>query len=950
MMTPERWAAVERLYHAARERTGAERGLFLKAACGKDEDLRREVEALLAEPESSAGVRTGAAMSAPAVPGGAVLSNEGRELGPYRLDALIGAGGMGEVYRARDTRLGRLVAIKILPPAFTRDAERVARFEREARVLATLNHPNVGAIYGLENADGALALVLELVDGETLGERIGRGRLPLAEAVGIAAQIARALEAAHAKGIIHRDLKPANIKIATTGDVKVLDFGLAKLGGDAPEAGAESPTATAGATRPGAILGTAAYMSPEQARGRTVDRRTDVWAFGCILYEMLAGRRAFGGDTITDVLAAVIDRIPDWSLIAASTPESIRRLLRRCLEKDPDRRLRDIGDALLDLEDAKAVSADAGREIAGQPHPHRRWFATAAIAAATAGIAAALTLIVSNRLRSEPARPIARLTIPLLPGESVTSAPATSRDGSIVAFTAAERLRPARLYVRRLDEGQAREIAQSTGASDPFFSPDGREVAFFAGGKLMKASVAGGNPLPLADWSASVFGGSWAENGTIVFGGFGNGILRVSANGGEKPASITRPSNTPGQYAHVWPKFLPGGRDLMYIAWGDASQPTSVYRLSLDSGESTLVGRVRWEGAFWSASGHLLSVDDAGVVRAQRFEPSARAFEGGETPVLYGVNYYLGSVKPWLDVADEGTLVYAPGNPRLRRLVWVDRSGAVTPIGDDRGAYMSPRLSLDGARIVYLDRWEVWFRDLKRETRTRLVFQPDGPLQSPMWSASGEEVYFRSERVRNWGVYAASISAPTSWRSLIDPMGQLASSVSAQGLLALTVTNPGTGFDLAVLPPGGAPTIVRQTPAAEREPALSRDGRWLAFASDESGRLEVYVQPYPGTGPAVMVSSEGGRNPMWREDGRQLYYRSGDSIMSVDVAIDGERVQASVPARLFTEPLVLDSQMDVAPDGSRFLAVQAEADSEPKRLEVVLNWAAEVAQQLTGRR
>src|SRR5450432_156408 len=501
----------------------------------------------------------------------------GTRLGPYEILSPLGAGGMGEVYRARDTKLSRNVALKVLPEAFVRDPDRMARFEREAKMLASLNHPNIASIYGLEESNGLTCLVMELVPGETLAEKIKReGAIAVVEVQAIARQMADALEAAHEKGIVHRDLKPANVRVTPDGKIKLLDFGLAKIfesdpTGSSPSA-TRSPTLTGRATAAGMILGTAAYMSPEQARGRTVDKRSDVWAFGCVLYEMLAGKRAFEGETVSDTLAAVLMKEPDWAALPGEMPAGVGRVLRKCLQRDVKLRLRDIGDARFDLDDASASPLESSGNTAAQSSvapggrgtrkPLLAWGAAAAFAA----VAVALAL----RSRAPGVAPIVRLSIPLAPGQilSAGSMPAISRDGRTIAYGARDASGVMRLYVRALDRYDPTVIPDSEGAQQPFFSPDGNRVGFFARGKLMTAAVSGGAPAAIADASSQPFGGTWGEDDTIVFvPSLMTGLLRISSSG-DKPRNLTEPDDAAGGYGHVWPQFLPGGRSLLFTIWG----------------------------------------------------------------------------------------------------------------------------------------------------------------------------------------------------------------------------------------------------------------------------------------------------------------------------------------------------------------------------------------------
>ena len=565
-MTPERWAAVERLYHSALQRDASERERFLAEACAGDDALRGEVKSLLAHDGSAAFLSTPAAVQA-----GHVMSSGlsiGHTVGQYVISAHLGAGGMGEVYRARDQKLGRDVAIKILPTVFTSDQERLARFAREARILAALNHPHIGAIYGVEDTGPVRALVLELVDGPTLADRIQHGRIPVAEALKIARQIADALEAAHEKGIVHRDLKPANIKVTPDGVVKVLDFGLAKAAsGDTGADPSQSPTITVAGTREGVLLGTAAYMSPEQARGQAVDKRADIWAFGCVLYEMLTGRAAFPGSSVSDTLVAILERTPDWTALPNATPAAIQRLLQRCLEKDSKLRLHDIVDGRIEIDDAlRAKQSDPA------PQLRSRWLKLAAAGAVV--ISVALGGWAVSRLRQPAAEaPVLRLQInPPDGGQfdrlgAFSPSLALSPDGRTAVFGATVDGKRA-LWLRSLDDTKARPLSGTQNATWPFWSPDGKSIAFFSQGKLWRIDIAGGNPFAICDLTR-IMGGVWAPDGRILVGIFGGTLASVPASGGTL-SPLTALDMSMGDRAHVWPQLLPGGH---FLYWAASSKP-----------------------------------------------------------------------------------------------------------------------------------------------------------------------------------------------------------------------------------------------------------------------------------------------------------------------------------------------------------------------------------------
>ena len=642
----------------------------------------------------------------------------GTKLGTYEVLSAIGAGGMGEVYQAHDSNLRRDVAIKVLPEAFARDPERLARFRREAQLLASLNHTNIATIHGLEDSNGTSYLVMELVPGETLAQRVKReGAVPVEESLTIAKQIAEALEAAHEKGIIHRDLKPANVKLTPEGKVKVLDFGLAKaFAGDAStEDMSNSPTLSMAATMQGVILGTAAYMSPEQARGKAVDKRTDIWAFGCVLYELLTGKQTFQGEDVTDILAAVVRAEPDWQGLPAATPVKVRDLLRRCLQKDKTQRFRDAGDARIEIEDAIAAPKDSDVTQAA-PALRRKFRLVLAVAAALALIAIASLVFA---LRSRPAdvqKTSASLTIPLPPGQEITTYPAITRDGRTVAYVTQQGLDAPQLYLRDLNSFEARVVAGSSGAIQPFFSPDGKWVAFFAQGQLQKAEVTGGAPIRMAE-APFPFGGTWNEDNTIIYAAsLGSGLLRIPASGGT-PESLTKPDGAANGYAHVFPQALPGGRSVLFTIWGQ-TQGNAV--LSLDSHRWEMVlPEASFQFAFFDptngSTGRLLLIDRSSTIKAAPFDAARPTRTSADTTVLSDVYYDVETEsRGWLAISNNRTAVYAPGNPAKTSLVWVDREGKAESLGKDQDLYRDVRLSPDGTKAVVRVGANLWIHDLQR--------------------------------------------------------------------------------------------------------------------------------------------------------------------------------------------------------------------------------------------
>jgi serine/threonine protein kinase len=872
----------------------------------------------------------------------------GRRLGPYEILSSIGAGGMGEVYRAHDSKLGRDVAIKVLPEAFAHDPERLSRFQREAKMLASLNHPNIATIHGLEQSSGTSYLVMELVSGETLQERVKReGPVPVAEALAIAKQIAEALEAAHEKSIIHRDLKPANVKVTPEGMVKVLDFGLAKAFSDdaTTEDIGNSPTLSQAATMQGLILGTAAYMSPEQARAKACDKRTDIWAFGCVLYELVTGKQAFHGEDITEILAAVVKSEPDWSVLPAGIPVEVRDLLRRCLQKDKRLRLRDAGDAQIEIQDALAAPKESSATpSASPPTSMLPWTVAAALALITA---ASMVYAFLNR-PTAPHKTSTRFTISLPPGQEITTYPAITSDGQTVAYVTQQGTDDAQLYLRDLNSFESRAVPGSSGARQPFFSPDGKWVAFFAQGQLQKAEVAGGSPIRLTE-AALPFGGTWEEDNTIIYvASLGSGLLRIPANGGT-PESLTKPDGAAGGYAHVFPQTLPGGRSVLFTTWGQ-TQGGAV--LSMDSGRwETILPRATWGAPIFDAinasKARLLVVDEAAGIRAAPIDPAHPTPTTADTSVLANVYYDVeNEPRGWLAVSNTGTAVFAPGNPAKTSLVWVDREGKVEPLGKDQDVYREVSLSLDGTKAIVRDGLNLWIHDLRRGTRSRLTSGNTANID-PVWSPDSMRIIFASNRGGDWDIYSQPADGSRPPEVLLKrPYDQYPQSVLADGTLLYADIHPKTGIGLWTLSPDGKSAPFRVTQFNERagqfSPGPKGGPHWVAYTSDESGRFEIYVQSYPGGANRIPVSNGGGILPRWSRDGKELFYVTGDAVVAVAVRPDGS---FGAPRRLFDRSNFLFnyrySSYSVSPDGKRFLMIQRDPGSVPHQLNVILNWSDE---------
>jgi serine/threonine protein kinase/Tol biopolymer transport system component len=858
---------------------------------------------------------------------------------------------MGEVFRARDTKLNRDVAIKVLPAAFAEDRERVARFRREAQLVASLNHPNIAAIYGLEEANGMVALALELVDGEDLQARLARGPIPLDEAIAIARQIAEGLEAAHERGIVHRDLKPANVKLTKDGAVKILDFGLAKAYEGEPgshDSGlSQSPTMSRHMTEAGMILGTAAYMSPEQARGRAVDKRADIWSFGVVLYEMLTGRRLFAGETVSDTLAAVLRQDVDLSALPQDTPVSVRRVLERSLERDPKTRLRDIGDARHDL--SRGSAADDSRAAAAPRSSSRALVAVLAVLAlASSGLAAWL---ITTRHVSTPRT---RLSIALPEGYSFLSGPAISRDGRRVAFVASNGGDRPSLWVRRLDETDPHPLPGTEEADGPFFSPDGEWIAFYARNQLWKVRADGGAPIALAG-STSHFGGAWTDAGTIVFKRSWNaGLAVVGDNGGNaRPLLDTAP---PNEYAFVWPRALPGGRQIVFVVWG---KTFDTVLMDLKTLKRRVVARGWWQRLAWVPPDYLLGGAAEGEIVARKL--TATGGEDASVTVAKGVDAGGLSGDTLFDVSENGTLVYVRGVTGGRRLVTVSRSGEITRLhvaaGDfpiAQGDFPAVRVSPDGRRAVMHSTGRLRVIDLERGTISPLapeLERPTGSQGAAVWSVDGRTVTFSSNHEGSWNIYTSPASGAGGIAPVLRRPGDPAPQTYApDGTLLFTTTGPSTGTDIWMLPPGGEPRAWLATAAEEQLPRFSPDGRTVAFMSNVSGRFEVYVQSRDNPMDRVQVSAAGGVSPDWSPKGDRLFFRQGTVAMEAAIRTDGG-ISASAPVRLFDGGWTLapSGPFEVMPDGERFLMVERPREAVPTRIEVVQGFLDELKEKLAAR-
>jgi serine/threonine-protein kinase len=945
------WPRVKRVLEGALLREGEEAAAYVAEACGSDRALRAEVERLLAarEPAGRFLESPAARLLGERLAGDDDLS--GRDLNSYRLVSRLGAGGMGEVYLARDTRLGRDVAIKVLPPALAADPDRIARFEHEAKMLASLNHPHIGSIYGFEEADGRHALVLELVEGPTLADRIAKGPLPLDEALAIARQIAEAVEAAHEHGVVHRDLKPANIKLRPDGTVKVLDFGLAKALErgrlDVPSA-ASAPTSPV-ATSDGRIVGTPFYMSPEQARGRPVDRRTDVWAFGCVLYEMLTGRRPFEGKDAAEVLAQVLEREPDLASLPASTPSSVRRLLRRCLEKDRKKRLPDLGVARLEIDDASLPSVrDA------PPTPARRAPLVAAVLVAGALVGA----FVQGRLSPTTPRPLVRASLTLaepLDFGFQQPALAVSPDGARIVYRASG---GGPLRSRFLDHPSSSPIAGTEEAVNPFFSPDGRWLGFFVGRALKKVAFAGGAVVTVATLPSNVGaqgyrGASWGDDGTIAFASStGGGLFGVSERGGE-PKALTTVDPAAGEMAHRWPHLLPGGRAILFTVKATHLQSfddAPILARSLDTGAQHAVAQ--GGSAQFVPTGHLVYAR-AGSLFAVRFDPERLAVTGAPVKVADGVVTHPESGAAQVAISRTGTLVHAAGGFRSaeRPLLWIDRRGAARPVTERQAPFWWPRVSPDGRRIaVTMDGAfsRIWVLDVERGTLAR-ASPLGGDHDRGTWTPDGLHLTFGADTAGTGAVrvFSDRVDGTGQATLLLDgPEHPSPMSWSPDGrFLLCRDIRAETGQDVWVYSAASrALTPFLQGASNEQSAVFSPDGLFVAYVSDESGRPEVYVRPFPGPGTRSQVSLEGGTAPVWSRDGRELFFAKGDTLFVAAVRLGGT-FSSGAARPLFSGPYGFDAltaNYDVAPDGRRFVVPGARVDPPPRKLELVLDWFQEL--------
>jgi serine/threonine-protein kinase len=865
----------------------------------------------------------------------------GRTLGHYRIVDKIGEGGMGEVYRAHDERLDRQVAVKVLPASVAQDSERIARFEREAKAVAKLSHPHICTLHDVGREEGVDFLVMEYLDGESLADRLAKGAVPLEGALAFAIQIAGALDAAHRRGILHRDLKPGNIMLTKDG-AKLLDFGLAKL--SAPDT-VVSVSALATEDKPltaeGTLVGTVQYMAPEQLEGKEVDARTDIFAFGALLYEMVTGNKAFEGTSQASLISAIMSSEPRGiSELHVNSPPALDRTVAKCLAKDPEERWQTARDL---VDELRWIDSGAGAETTVVARPRSRRLAYGALIGAL--VATAIMWVIQPEPPSTPSP--ARFLLNLPDGQEIGldySPPVVlSPDGSQLAFISwriGEDLQPEdpQLYLRAIDGFEARPLPGAEEAEDmPFFSPNGRWIAYFSGGKLRKLSLAGGVPVTICDVPQYHAGASWGPDGSIVFGSAGSGLMKVSASGGS-PEPLTTPRH--GEIQHWWPQFLPDGKAIVFTA-----DTTSGFRpaiVSLEAGEHRVLeelgaGRV----ARYVPTGHIVYAE-GGRLLAAPFDPERLELTGTASTVLDGLHISPTSGLAYFAVSNTGTLVYLAGSQAEveRRLVLVDRQGVGTPIVDERGNFVGPRFSPDGTKVAVSrplrsGAGDIWVYDLMSGARIRLTTR--GANYAPIWAPDGDRITFTSEY--------KTIQSKMVGGDAVDELHKSSNPISPCSwtpdghVLMFEEIHPGTRGDIWVLPEGGEAHPWIATEFYEEQSQLSPNGRWLAYASDESGRIEVYVQAYPGPSEKWAVSIDGGSEPVWSRDGRELFYRSGARLMVVSIQTS-PAFRASPPRQLFEGPYA--RTYDVAPDGQHFLMIESGEEEGGNQLHLVLNWFEEL--------
>jgi eukaryotic-like serine/threonine-protein kinase len=878
----------------------------------------------------------------------------GRRLGPYEILSAIGAGGMGEVYKARDTRLDRNVAIKVLPAHLADRAVSRERFEREAKTIAGLNHPHICTLFDTGHQDDIDFLVMEYIEGETLAQRLQKGALPIQQVLQYAIEIADALDKAHRKGITHRDLKPGNIMLTKSG-TKLLDFGLAKLAQEAAPATPDSqlPTMQNAITGEGTILGTLQYMAPEQVEAKEVDARTDIFAFGAVVYEMATGKKAFEGKSSASVMAKILEvHPPSMSSLQPMTPPALDRVIKTCLAKDPDERWQTAGDLCRELRwiaESSASTAATSAAPAERVRASRRWAFLAGLAGLVVATIAGFAVWM---LKPAPPKPVTRTIITLPPGDRLVGpdqlALALSPDGKQLAYAAIRGI-TSQLYLRSMDSQEARPIPGTEGASEPFFSPDGQWIGFFAGGRLRKVSVSGGAAVTLGD-AGNPFGSSWSSQGIIAYApSTGFSLLRLSEAGGASQPLIPFGK---GETSQLWPQFLPGGEAVLFVGGNNPADSHVAAQVIATGRRLNLAGGTQPR---YAASGHLIFAQ-GGTLMAVPFDPKKLEVMGTAVPVVQGVATSNTFNSSQYSISDTGSLVYVSGGSQTnqRRMVWVSRRGTEQPLPAPPRPYDLVSVSPDGRRVAVEIENQIWLYDLARDTLTRFTFE--GTLnQSPVWTPDGKRIVFRSNKEGVANVFWQRADGSGGLERLgTGQYGQIPRSLSPDGqFLAYHENNPKTQKDIWVVRLSdhkSQPFLV--TPFSEGDPTFSPDGHWLAYVSNESGRPEVYVQPFPGPGGKWQISTEGGTEPAWNRNGKELFYRNGNKMMALDVTTQ-PGFSPGKPRMLFegqystSDWPLIGTAYDVSPDGQRFLMVKAtEQAAAATQINVVLNWFEELKQKV----
>ncbi|MFT5286475.1 MAG: serine/threonine protein kinase [Planctomycetota bacterium] len=884
----------------------------------------------------------------------------------YVIQAPLGAGGMGEVYRAMDTRLDREVAIKVLPSHFSQDQDRLRRFEREAKTLASLNHPNVAQVYGLDQADENSFIVMEYVDGEDLSQRLSQGPLPIGEAIEICRQIAEGLEAAHEAGVIHRDLKPANIRITNDEVVKVLDFGLAKpVGPGKNKVGiSTSEPDSAMVTEEGLILGTPTYMSPEQARGKSIDRRTDIWSFGCVMYECLTGKRAFAGDNFSDLMVSILQTEPDWTALPSDLPPKVVRVLKRCLRRDKDKRTRHIGDACLDLDLSNDLDERETLESTTVLGSIGSRFSPLLVLGV--GVQLITIVIISWFAGDAPAdqtlaaAPPLQLSIPLPDGFEVLGAIEISRDGRRLAFAAIDPSGESYIYLRDLSKFGSEPVSGSRDGTNPFFSPDGQSIGFHARNNLWRVSTDGGNPTIVTNAKALV-GASWNEDGTIVYSeGMMSPLWQVNAKGGASTA-LTNLDDDPLSYGHTWPEHIHGTDSLIFVSWvGGAGGGPRVLDLITGQAEhfagSDIEGATRFAPTVrYVSSGYLIYENWKAGLLATPFDPSEReqVSLGTARQLLENV-FHLGSeTRSLFSISDNGTLAYVPGNPQKLQLVWVNATGERTLILSEEQisefSSIGGRISIsrDGKRALVGSYGDIVEVDLERSIPRRLTFDSAND-STPLWSFDQSQAIFSSNRDERWAIWALTLDGNSTPTLLLKKdVNLFAESVSPSGAISFLEMNAETGNDLWILEPGGEARELLVTESNESESSFSPDGQLIAYQSDRTGRDEIFVLPANGKGTPLQISNSGGTSPKWKASGDAIYFRRGRSLMQIEFA-DGR--PSGVPEPIFEGPTLLHgSAYDFDQNNTRLLAVEVADEAIPNEIRVVTRFFNEIRRKTEPR-